>query len=99
MSQKPRKEMQPKDHAVIGASYDAPDKVPVVLVGLSEAAWDYMRGGLCHDFDLTKIGINAKLVIFRAKTRKEAMDILSSGPGGTPKIAGVIGIDDEEKPH
>lgn len=93
-----RRPTRPEDKAIIGLSHETPDGVPVAFIGIPPAAWDYMLGGLCHDFDLTKAGINAKVVIFRGKDQAECVRILSSGPGGAPKMmSGDFAIDDEGK--
>lgn len=49
------------------------DGIPILAFLLPEAAWDYMRNGLGHAFDLTNIGIPLKVVIGRTKDHKTGM--------------------------
>lgn len=57
------------------------DKTPVIILGISEKAWDYMKDGKTHSFDLTRVGIGAKLILFGGKTLEECMKSLPIGPG------------------
>lgn len=50
-------------------AHETQDKVPVLAFIIPQAAWDYMKNGLGHDFDLTNVGIPLKIVIGRTKTQ------------------------------
>lgn len=57
----------PEQKVVFGLSPDGQgDGVPLLLLGIPQAAWDYMRDGKTHTFDLTKVGLPVKLVLFGA---------------------------------
>lgn len=50
-----------------------PNDPLVLLLGIPEAAWNYIHDGRTNTFDLTKIGLPLRLVIYGAKTHDEAM--------------------------
>jgi hypothetical protein len=45
---------------------------PMLLVGISKDAFEYMKDGKTHDFDLSSIGVPIKMVLFGASTFEEA---------------------------
>lgn len=55
------------------------DGAPVVVLGVPKDAWEYMRDGKTHTFDLTKAGIPIKLVLFGAESHDAAMKMLNAG--------------------
>jgi hypothetical protein len=54
------------------------DVGPILTLGISEAAWDYMRDGKTHTFDLTSLGVPMKLMLFGAKTQEAALQTLKA---------------------
>lgn len=56
--------------------------VPVLTFLMPQAAWDYMHGGLCHEFDLTKLGIPIQVVIGRCRDHVDGLEILQTVNGG-----------------
>lgn len=53
------------------------DGIPMVIIGVPKAAWEYMRNGKTHTIDLTKAGIPVKLMMYGGKnhdTVKKVMD-------------------------
>lgn len=40
------------------------DGVPLVIFGISKTAWEYMKDGKTHHFDLTGAGVPVKVVLF-----------------------------------
>jgi hypothetical protein len=52
------------------------DGVPMLILGVPAAAWEYMKDGKTHNFDLTKIGVPLKLVLFGADSHDAAMKVL-----------------------
>ena len=54
------------------------DGVPLLLVGVSEAAWEYMKDGKTHHFDLTLIGLPIKLMLFGAKDRAAVIETIET---------------------
>jgi hypothetical protein len=62
---------------VFGVSPDGQgDGVPVVLLGIPTGAWEYMRDGKTHSFDLTKIGVPIKILLYGAKDHSAAMKMV-----------------------
>lgn len=64
----------PDEKAVFGVS-PTPGGA-MVVIGIPAAAWEYMKDGKTHTFDLTKIGLPIKLMLFGAKDRAEAVRII-----------------------
>lgn len=54
----------------------APDGVPVLAFLMPEAGWSYMQNGMCHEFDLTNVGIPLQVVIGRCVDHADGMNIL-----------------------
>jgi hypothetical protein len=53
------------------------DGSPILLFGISEAAWNYMKDGKTHTFDLTKAGLPLKIIIYGAATHEAAMKVIN----------------------
>lgn len=47
-----------------------------LLVGVPEAAWDYMKDGKTHHFDLTRTGLPIQLMLYGAKDHDAAMKVM-----------------------
>lgn len=52
------------------------DAEPVVMLGIPPGAWEYMKGGHTHTFDLSKIGLPFKILLFGAESHDAAMKTL-----------------------
>lgn len=52
------------------------DGMPVLLLGVSTAAWEYMKDGMAHTLDLTSIGLPIKLLIYGAKDHDAVMKVI-----------------------
>lgn len=52
------------------------DGVPLVLLGIPAGAWEYMREGKTHTFDLTKIGLPIKIMLYGAADHAAAMKLI-----------------------
>jgi hypothetical protein len=52
------------------------DGVPLVLLGIPTGAWEYMRDGKTHNFDLTRSGIPVKLMLYGAADHSAAMKVV-----------------------
>jgi hypothetical protein len=97
---------QDKEQKVaVGLGEALPGDVPVLILGVPTGAWEYMKDSKTHTFDLTKVGLPLKLVMFGALTYDqviETMDVaarVSRGEGliDDPRRAGdppTIGIDE-----
>lgn len=53
-----------------------PDGVPLLMLAMPEAGWDYIKDGKTHHFDLTKAGANIRIVMFGCTDRDSAMEML-----------------------
>lgn len=49
---------------------------PLLLLGIPAAAWEHMKDGKTHHFDLTKAGIPLKLMVFGGSSRSEIQRII-----------------------
>jgi len=78
---KPTKEQK----VLFAVSAPAPDGVTVILLGIPAGAWEYMKGGKTHSFDLTKAGFPLRLALFG----KETTDAVEQELREQLEIAGV----------
>ena len=49
---------------------------PLLLLGIPAAAWEHMKDGKTHHFDLTKAGLPLKLIVFGGESRAEMQAII-----------------------
>lgn len=70
----------PRENQVQFAFAPAPDdrSAPTIILGIPREAWTYMKDGQTHQFDLTKVGIPLKLILFGGKTQVEITTTLQS---------------------
>lgn len=80
-------------HIVFGVSPTSDGKGPVITLGVTEKAWDYMRDGLTHTFDLSSIGIPIRIIIMRGADHDSIMREIE----GAMKAAGVPILDERRK--
>jgi hypothetical protein len=59
---------------------------PVLMLGIPKGAWDYMKDGMCHTFDLTKIGLPVQLVVFGGNTHESTLADLHRAIGQIPVV-------------
>lgn len=71
-------EPNPRDEKLVFAVSPAGqgDGVPILLVGVPKAAWEYMKDRKTHHFDLTKAGVPVKLLFFGADSHAAAMKVI-----------------------
>jgi hypothetical protein len=50
----------------------------ILILGIPRAAWEYMKDGKTHDFDLTAIGFPVKLMLFGGDTHDSIMKTLEA---------------------
>jgi excisionase family DNA binding protein len=64
------------------------DGVPLLLLGIPAGAWDHMKEGKTHTFDLTVIGLPVKLMLFGAADHATAMGFIETklSKEGTPYL-------------
>jgi len=67
-----------EEQIVFAVSPGNGDGVPLVLLGIPKGAWEYMRDGKTHTFDLTKAGLPIKLMLFGAADHASAMKVVTS---------------------
>lgn len=81
--------MKKEEKVVFGISYEGQgDGVPLIMMGIPAAAWDYMRDGKTHTFDLTKAGLPVKVILFGAKTHDDVVKVFGqiNAAAGAPYI-------------
>lgn len=49
---------------------------PLLLLGIPASAWEHMKDGKTHHFDLTKAGIPLKLMVFGGTSRAEIQGVI-----------------------
>lgn len=49
---------------------------PVLLFGIPKAAWDYMKDGKTHTFDLTSLGIPVQMIMYGADNHSAALKVI-----------------------
>lgn len=81
------------DQRVVFGAGTGEGGMPVIALGVSEKAWEYMKDGKSHTFDLRPIGLPITLVLFGGETRESIQAILQEAAGGQAKDIGVLGED------
>jgi hypothetical protein len=67
-----------EEKMIFGVSPDGTgDGVPLVLLGIPAEAWEYMKDGKTHNFDLTKVGLPIKIIIFGAESHDAAIKMIN----------------------
>jgi len=67
-----------EDKVIFAVSPDGQgDGVPIVIFGIPKAAWERMKDGHTSTFDLTKIGLKFKCVMYGAETSEQAKGYLN----------------------
>jgi hypothetical protein len=75
MAQQPEKPDQKMLFALSPGSAET-DGIETLTLLIPQAAWDYMRNGMCHEFDLTKIGVPLRMVLAGTPTHKTGLELL-----------------------
>jgi hypothetical protein len=52
------------------------DGVPLLIIGVPAAAWEYMKYGKTHNLDFTKVGVPLKMMMYGAESHDAAMKII-----------------------
>lgn len=55
------------------------DGSPLLMIGIAEAAWEYIRDGKTNNFDLRKVGLPFAVAIFGCKDQAEGLKVLEAG--------------------
>lgn len=74
------------------------DNVPFLILGVSKEAWEYMKDGKTHTFDLSKAGLPLRVAMFGCADTKTARNELnnklkSMGMGSLETPGKDFGID------
>ena len=67
-----------RENQVLFLKSETEDGVPLITLGITRAAWVYMKDGKTHTFDLTKAGVSLRLVLFGAKDHADAMKAIET---------------------
>lgn len=51
---------------------------PLLILGVSEAAWTYMKDGKTHHFDFAKAGLPLKMMVFGGATRADCVKAIEA---------------------
>lgn len=54
------------------------DGIPLLIVGVPRGAWVYMRDGKTHHFDLSRVGVPIKLMLFGCKDHADGVKTLEA---------------------
>lgn len=66
-----------KNRKVVLAKAEAlPGDVPTILMGVPADAWDHMKNVKTHTFDLTKVGIPVKILMFGGADYASVIDLM-----------------------
>lgn len=52
------------------------DEPTTILFGISTAAWDFMKEGNTHTFDLTSLGLPIRILMYGKPTHEEALKVI-----------------------
>jgi hypothetical protein len=79
MTDKPTTE----ERTVFALGHPARSGDPVtIVIGVSKAAWNYMKDGNTHTVDLRKGGINVQFMLFGGDTMESCIEVLKDAAGG-----------------
>lgn len=82
-----------EEKMVFGIAPTTDGKPPVITLGIPEGAWNHMKDGKTHTFDLTKVGFPVRLLVFGGKDHAAVLQSIESGM----KAAGVPILDQRNK--
>lgn len=68
--------IKPEEKVLFCISQDHGDRTPVVMFAIPTAAWEYMKDGKTHTFDLSKAGLPLRIVLFGGKDQTALMKVL-----------------------
>jgi len=77
--------MKQEEKCVFGLAAQG-DGSPVAIIGVPKQAWEYMRDGKTHTFDLRALGFPVQIMLFGAENHRHAIDLMGQGAeaAGTP---------------
>lgn len=69
--------MKREDQIVFALLPTKDGQVPIIMFAIPEGAWDYMKDGKTHTFDLQKSGIPLRFMCFGCKSHADGMKTLN----------------------
>jgi hypothetical protein len=69
-------EIKPEERVVFAISEDK----AVVILGVPATAWEYMKDGKTHTFDLRRFGVPCQIILFGGKDQAEIRKCLNTSP-------------------
>lgn len=69
--------MEKAKETVFGLS-ELPDGTKFLMLGMTDAAWATIKSGLTHEFDLTKMGIPVRLVLYGGGSVEDVMQVITA---------------------
>lgn len=82
-----------EEQVVFGIAPTSDGELPVIMLGIPEGAWKYMQDGKTHTFDLTRVGLPVRIMMFGAKDHSAVMKEIED----SMKAAGVPIFDERNK--
>lgn len=55
----------------------SPDGLPMIILGVPKAAWEYMKSGKTHTFDFVQAGLPVRVMMFGAETQEEILETIN----------------------
>lgn len=65
-----------EEKMLFAISPDTEGGAPMLLIGIPRAAYEYIKDGKTSTFDLTKVGLPVKLVLYGAETHDAAKEMI-----------------------
>jgi len=69
--------MKREDQILFALAPTKDGQPPIILFGIPEGAWEYMKDGKTHTFDLQKAGIPLRFMCFGCKSHSDGMKTLN----------------------
>lgn len=80
--------MNREDQIVFALAPTNDGQPPILIIGIPDGAWEYMKDGKTNTVDLTKVGIPLRFACFGCRTHADGMKTLndSLAKSGTPYL-------------
>jgi hypothetical protein len=65
-----------EEKILFAISIDHKDQAPIIMFAIPTAAWEYMKDGKTHTFDLSKAGLPVRVVLFGGGDSESLMKVL-----------------------
>jgi hypothetical protein len=87
--------LKPIDEKIVFSLIPGSDNdtaMPILILGVPRAAWDYMKGGKTHNFDFSSIGIPLQMMLYGADTHADAVKVIED----VAESKGIV-LDDQRR--